>query len=90
MVTGIRNIEKALGTGLKKPTVIEIENSYGMKRSLVLNMDLPSGTILNEQHIGFKRPFNGLSPNMLELVLGKKITRNMLKDESIQYNCIEW
>lgn len=90
LVTGIRNIEKALGTGLKKPTVIEIENSYGMKRSLVLNMDLPSGTILNEQHIGFKRPFNGLSPNMLELVLGKKITRNMLKDESIQYNCIEW
>jgi len=90
LVDGIRNIEKALGSGIKKPTPIEIENIYGMKRSLVLNMDLPSGTILTEQHIGFRRPFNGLSPNMFELVLGKKITRSMLKDEPLQYNTIEW
>ena len=87
---GIRNIEKALGSGLKKPTAIEVENSYGMKRSLVLNADLPAGTILSTHHIGFKRPFNGLPPNMLEKVLGKKITRNMLKDEALQYSSVEW
>ncbi len=75
---------------MKKPTTIEIENSYGMKRSLVLNMDLQSGTILREEHIGYKRPFNGLSPSMLDLVLGKKIKHHMLKDEPLQYNCIEW
>ena len=90
LVDGVRNIEKALGTGLKIPSAVEIENSYGMKRSLVLNSDLPSGTILKEEHIGFKRPFNGLPPNMFEAVLGKKIKRNMSKDEALQYNCIEW
>jgi sialic acid synthase SpsE len=90
LVEGIRNVEKALGTGLKKPTPVEIDNSYGMKRSLVLNCDLPAGTILEKTHIGFKRPFNGLSPNMFDQVIGKKITRDMLKDEAIQYNSIEW
>lgn len=90
LVNGIRNIEKALGNGLKKPTLIELENSFGMKRSLVLNLDLPSGTILQAEHIGFKRPFNGLPPNMLENIIGKKITRNMSKDEALQFDCIEW
>lgn len=90
LVEGIRNIEKAMGSGLKKPTSIEVENSYGMKRSLVLNEDLPVGTIIKEEHIGYKRPFNGLSPNMLEEIIGKRINRNMLKDEALQFNCIEW
>jgi len=90
LVIGIRNIEKALGTGLKKPSQVEIDNSYGMKRSLVLLQDIEAGTVLQESHIGFKRPFNGLSPNMLEQVIGKTLARNMKKDEAIQYNSIAW
>ncbi|MGN6177653.1 MAG: N-acetylneuraminate synthase [Mucilaginibacter sp.] len=90
LVIGIRNIEKALGSGLKKPSQVEIDNSYGMKRSLVLLQDIGAGTVLQEAHIGFKRPFNGLSPNMLEQVIGKTIARDMKKDEAIQYNSIVW
>ncbi len=90
LVVGIRNIEKALGTGLKKPSQVEIDNSYGMKRSLVLLEDITAGTILTEAHIGFKRPSNGLSPNMLDQVLGKALARDMKKDEAIQYNSIKW
>ncbi|WP_348823517.1 N-acetylneuraminate synthase [Flavobacterium aestuarii] len=90
LVVGIRNIEKALGTGLKKPTTIEVENSYGMKRSLVLNVDLLSGTIIKEEHIGYKRPFNGLPVNMLDMVIGKRINKDMLKDEALQYSFIDW
>ena len=90
LVLGIRNIEKALGTGLKKPSQIEIDNSYGMKRSLVLLQDLPAGTVLTEAHIGFKRPFNGLSPNMLGQVIGKALTADMTKDEAIQYASLKW
>lgn len=90
LVIGIRNIEKALGSGLKKPSQVEVDNSYGMKRSLVLLQDIEAGTVLQEAHIGFKRPFNGLSPNMLEQVIGKTIARDMKKDEAIQYNSIVW
>ena len=90
LVIGIRNIEKALGSGIKKPSPIEIENSIGMKRSIVLLRDLEAGTILKEEYIGFKRPSNGLPPNMLELVLGKKLVVGMKKDAALQYNSIQW
>jgi len=90
LITGIRNIEKSLGSGLKKPSQAEIDNSFGMKRSLVMLEDMKAGTILEEKHIGFKRPNSGLSPNMLELVLGKQLANDVRKDESLQYNSIIW
>ncbi|MFD2872529.1 N-acetylneuraminate synthase [Mucilaginibacter ximonensis] len=90
LITGIRQIEKAMGTGLKVPSAAEIDNSYGMKRSLVLLQDAPAGTVLNEGMIGFKRPFNGLSPNMLDKVVGKALAVDMKKDQALQFNSINW
>lgn len=90
LVVGIREVEKALGTGLKLPTESEKKNVYGMKRSLVSLIDLPSGTIIERHHIGFKRPANGLPPNMYKNILGKKIAKPMLSDEAFQYDNIEW
>jgi len=90
LIIGIRNVEKSLGTGLKKPSQTEIDNTPGMKRSLVVVEDIKAGTILQEKHIGFKRPNNGLSPNMFDLIVGKKIARDMKKDEALQYNSVIW
>lgn len=90
LVIGIRNVESALGSGLKNPTMREIENSFGMRRSLVLLCDLDKNSILQEQHIGFKRPASGLPPNMLEKVIGKKLLKSMKKDEALQLNSIKW
>jgi N,N'-diacetyllegionaminate synthase len=89
-VIGIRNVEKSLGSSIKKPSAIESENAYGMKRSLVLNQNLLKGTVLTIEHIGFKRPFNGLSPNMINEVLGKKLALDMNADDALQYNSIDW
>lgn len=90
LVLGIRNIEMALGNGLKKPSLIETENAYGMKRSLVFLRDLKAGEVIKEEFIGFKRPFSGLSPNMLNLVIGKKLTKDVSADEALQYESIVW
>ena len=90
LVIIIRNIEAALGSGLKNPSRKEIENSLGMKRSLVLLCDLDENSILQEKHIGFKRPANGLSPNMIEKVIGKKLLKSMRKDEALQLDSIKW
>jgi N,N'-diacetyllegionaminate synthase len=89
-VIGIRNIEKSLGDGIKRPSSIEKENMYGMKRSIVVLSSLPAGTKLEECHLGFKRPANGLSPSYLTLLLGQKLSRDMEKDEPLQYDCISW
>ncbi|MEI8128510.1 MAG: N-acetylneuraminate synthase [bacterium] len=90
LVFGIREVEKSLGNGLKKPSEIEIENSFGMKRSLVLLKDVEEDEILNIEKIGFKRPANGLAVNLLDLVIGKKTSKKMYKDEPLQYNSIKW
>lgn len=90
LVLGIRSIEQSLGTGLKLPTSAEKSNAFGMKRSIVALIDLKQGTIIEERHLGFKRPFNGLEPNMLPLVVGKCIARDIKADEALQYNSICW
>jgi N,N'-diacetyllegionaminate synthase len=90
LVEGIRNIESALGSGLKVPSQAEIDNSYGMKRSLVALMDIAEGTTLTEDHVGFKRPCNGLHPNMLDNIIGKKLAKPIKKDEAFQFSNIQW
>ncbi len=90
MVSGIRNIEMSLGSKIKRPSQIEVENSFGMKRGMVLIKEIEAGTLLTEEHIGFKRPLKGIPINMLSVVLGKKVSRKMVVDESLDYNCIEW
>ncbi|MBB6327734.1 N-acetylneuraminate synthase/N,N'-diacetyllegionaminate synthase [Algoriphagus iocasae] len=90
LVEGIRNIELSLGSKVKKPSPIEIENSKGMKRGLVVLQDLEEGTVLKEEFIGFKRPLNGIPISMLDQILGKKISKEMKSDEVLDFDCIIW
>lgn len=90
LVYGIRQVEISLGDGIKRPTAIEKKNSYGMKRSLVLLNDIAEGETLTENNIGFKRPFNGLSPNYLDLVIGKTVNKSLRKDDPLQFDSINW
>jgi len=90
LITGIRQIEKSLGNGLKMPSSKELENEYGMKRSLVSNKNLQKGHVLKTEDIGFKRPMNGLAPFYYEKIIGKRLCRDILMDEPFQLNTIEW
>lgn len=90
LVDGIRNVENSLGDGIKRPTSIEKENIFGMKRSLVAREDMEAGTVLTAQLIGFKRPANGLPVNHLEAVIGKKLAKKLQKDEPIKLDSIAW
>jgi N,N'-diacetyllegionaminate synthase len=90
LVVGIRNVELALGNGLKIPSKAESENAAGMKRSLVAISNIKNGEVIQKSHLGFKRPSNGLSPNMLEDVVGKEALVDIIKDEPIFMNSVKW
>ncbi len=90
LVKGIRQVEMSLGSSIKKPTQTETHNIYGMKRSLVADCFLAKGSVIKEEHIGFKRPANGLEVNMLNQIIGKTLIKDMNKDEPFQLNCIKW
>lgn len=90
LVNGIRNIELSLGSKIKRPAEIEIENSLGMKRGMVIVKPININETLTKEHIGFKRPLKGIPINMYENIIGKKVSKSLDLDEVIDYNCIKW
>ena len=56
---------------------------------MVLKNDMKKGDIISIKDIDFKRPSNGLPPNSLELILGKKITDNYKKNTLVNLQMIK-
>lgn len=90
MVRNIRNVELAIGTGIKKPTAEEVKNSTGMRRSIVASQDIQKGDRFNSSNITFKRPATGLAPRYFEPIIGKRSTKNIIKNELLQMDMVEW
>lgn len=90
MVNYIRDIEKALGTGIKLPTPSELEMKKIARRSLVACMDIPEGTRITGDMITAKRPEGGLEPRHFQEILGKKAVTLIKKDDLLKKEMIEW
>lgn len=84
MVAAIRNIEVALGDGLKRPTESELKNKVVARKSLIANKEIKAGEEFTLENVGMKRPGSGISPMKLEEVLGKAAKRHFLQDELIE------
>jgi N,N'-diacetyllegionaminate synthase len=90
LVNGIREIEKSLGSPKKIPTISENVNKKAMRRSLVVTKKMEIGEILKKEHIAFKRPEDGLSINLYDNVIGKKMRVNKNADSSLKYTDLIW
>lgn len=85
MVLAIRNIEAALGNGIKKPSASEIKNMVVARKSIHYAEDLEAGTRIDLKHLVIKRPGNGISPMLFELVLGKTLFYKVRQDEMVKW-----
>ena len=83
MVTAIRNIELALGDGVKKPSKSEKKNILIARKSIVSISAIKTGDIFTEQNISVKRPGNGISAMKWHDVLGSIAEKNYNEDELI-------
>lgn len=84
MVEAIRNIEKALGDGVKKPAKSELKNMKIARKSIVAKCKIRVGEILTEENMTVKRPGNGISPMKWFDLIGTKAKRNFEEDELIE------
>lgn len=84
MVSGIRHIEKALGTGDKAPTPSERKNMAVARKSIVAKRQIRAGDLLTEELITVKRPGTGISPMKWFDVLGTRAIRDFDEDELIE------
>jgi len=83
LVKAIRNIEKALGSGIKKPSPSELKNMVIARKSIVAAIDIKEGEAFTEENITVKRPGNGISPMRWDEVLKMKASKNFNADEII-------
>lgn len=83
MVSAIRNIEKALGNGVKKPSPSEAKNMSVARKSIVAAQPIQKGEIFTEINLTIKRPGNGISPMRFDEVVGTAALKDYCEDELI-------
>lgn len=83
MVDSIRNIEDALGDGIKKPSASETKNKTAARKSIVAAKKIIAGELLTDDNLTVKRPGNGISPMLWDDVIGKKAAKDFEEDELI-------
>ena len=83
MVTAIRHLQKAMGTGNKTPSPSEQKNIAVARKSIVAACDISEGELLTEENITVKRPGTGISPMKWFEVIGTKAVRSFAEDEQI-------
>ena len=83
MVQAIRNIELALGDGIKKPTPSERPNMEVTRKSIVASRPIKKGEQLSEENLTVKRPGNGISPMRWDEIIGTVATKDYDEDEII-------
>ena len=86
MVKAIRNVEKGLGNGVKKPTTEEIEIKKLVRKSIVTKEDIPKGSILTEEMLDIKRPGTGIEPKYIKELIGRELIENVKKDNLLKWN----
>lgn len=83
MIEGIRQIERAQGTGIKEPTAMEMKNRIAARKSIVASGDIKQGETLRASNMSIKRPGNGIPPSKYWSLISKKATKFYLEDEQI-------
>lgn len=83
MVEGIRNVERALGDGVKRPSPSELKNKPIARKSLVAIRPISAGEAFSAENMSAKRPGTGLSPMLWDEIVGRNATKDFAVDEQI-------
>ena len=83
MVRAIRNIEQALGAGIKAPSPSEKKNMAIARKSIVAKFDIAPGEKFTEDNLTVKRPGTGISPMRWDDIIGRIAVKPYKQDDFI-------
>lgn len=89
MVKAIRDVECALGCGIKRPSREEEVMKRVARRSIVAKTDIGPGESLTESVIAIKRPGTGIDPRYIDILIKMKAKKMITKDQIITWDMIE-
>jgi len=88
LVTEIRDVEKALGNGMKHRSDDEDEMFEKGRRSIIAAIDIPKGIRIKREMLVIKRPGYGIKPKFIDIVAGKTTKKDIKADEWITWDMI--
>lgn len=88
MVKRVRNLEKAMGTGVKEVVAEESETVVVQRRGLTAARDIKKGSMFKKADIVELRPALGIYPKYKEVVVGKCAKKNLKAGEPIRWSDI--
>ena len=83
MVAAIRNIEKAMGDGVKKPSPSEFKNITIARKSIVAKKPIGKGEVFSDENLTVKRPGTGISPLEWDRLIGERSNKAYSIDDFI-------
>jgi N-acetylneuraminate synthase/N,N'-diacetyllegionaminate synthase len=85
MVKAICDVERALGSGVKKPTKNEEKIKKIVRKSIIAKTDIPKGEKIRKEMLIIKRPGTGIEPKYINKIIGKIAKREIKKDSLIKF-----
>lgn len=89
LVKTIREVEQAMGDGIKRPTASELPNKLTHQKSVVARRNIAEGQIITSEDLTCKRPGTGVRPRYLEKFVGLRARRNIAADELLDWTLVE-
>jgi len=89
MVRAIRNVEKALGDGIKRPAACELRNIAIARKCIVAAREIKKGETLETSSIALKRSGNGIDPRDLKKIMGLKARVNIKGNDRITWDMLK-
>jgi N,N'-diacetyllegionaminate synthase len=84
MVSSIRDVEKAMGDGIKRPSPGELKNLFAVRKSIVASKKIYAGDLFSSENLAVKRPGSGISPMNWDNVVGTRSKWDFDIDELIR------
>jgi N-acetylneuraminate synthase/N,N'-diacetyllegionaminate synthase len=89
LVAGIRDVEAALGDGVKAPRPTELPTRALVRKSLVASRPIPRGATITVDALIALRPAGGIPPGDRTRVVGRRARRDIRQGEAIGWDAIE-
>ncbi len=88
MVRAIREVEGALGNGLKRPTGNEEDIKMLVRKSIVAKVNIPKGSKLKAAMLDIKRPGSGIAPKYIPRLIGRYAKKDIKNDTLVRFEDI--
>ncbi|MCI9081647.1 MAG: acetylneuraminic acid synthetase [Lachnospiraceae bacterium] len=87
-ISNFKWIDTVLGSAEKTVLDCELIPRREARRSLVLTKDMKAGEVILPENLMPKRPGTGISPEFIEIVEGRKVTRDLKEDTILTWDMI--